>query len=140
VGSARRELLDHIIPLNEYHLRRLGRDYLAYYHQNRTHIGLKKATPTKGTTLNRKNSYYIGSSRRRTSSPLQLVRSSVIRAEWNRAHSHPKFGIGPLLSHINQPPSHRVNLSHLFDRRAWIGSTDWILMTYSCFSLNGDYR
>jgi hypothetical protein len=28
IGSARRELLDHIIPLNEYHLRRLGCDYL----------------------------------------------------------------------------------------------------------------
>jgi len=45
VGSARRELLDHIIPLNEYHLRRLGRDYLVYYHQDRTHIGLNKNTP-----------------------------------------------------------------------------------------------
>src|SRR6185437_4186291 len=47
VGSVRRELLDHIIPLNEFHLRRLGRDYLAYYHQDRTHIGLNKNTPTE---------------------------------------------------------------------------------------------
>jgi transposase InsO family protein len=47
VGSARRELLDHIIPLNEYHVRRLGRDYLAYYHQDRTHIGLNKNTPAE---------------------------------------------------------------------------------------------
>jgi hypothetical protein len=31
VGSIRRELLDHVIPLNEFHLRRLMRDYLAYY-------------------------------------------------------------------------------------------------------------
>jgi putative transposase len=45
VGSFRRELLDHIIPLNECHLRRLVRDYLAYYHDDRTHIGLNKATP-----------------------------------------------------------------------------------------------
>ncbi len=45
VGSARRELLDHIIPLNERHLRRLGRDYLGYYHDDRTHIGLNKGTP-----------------------------------------------------------------------------------------------
>jgi putative transposase len=45
VGSARRELLDHVIPLNEFLLRRLGRDYLAYYHQDRTHIGLNKNTP-----------------------------------------------------------------------------------------------
>lgn len=45
VGSCRRELLDHVIPLNERHLRRLGRDYLAYYHEDRTHIGLEKETP-----------------------------------------------------------------------------------------------
>lgn len=45
VGSARRELVDHVIPLNEHHLRRLGREYLAYYHQDRTHIGLAKTTP-----------------------------------------------------------------------------------------------
>jgi hypothetical protein len=25
-------MLDHVIPLNEYHLRRLGRAYIAYYH------------------------------------------------------------------------------------------------------------
>ncbi|HXF12166.1 MAG TPA: hypothetical protein VN517_03375 [Terriglobales bacterium] len=32
VGSVRRELLDQVIPLNEVHLKRLGREYLAYYH------------------------------------------------------------------------------------------------------------
>jgi len=36
VGSCRREMLDHVIPLNEQHLRRLGRDYLTYYHEDRT--------------------------------------------------------------------------------------------------------
>jgi hypothetical protein len=45
VGSIRRELMDHIIPLNEPHLRRLGREYLAYYHEDRTHITLDKSTP-----------------------------------------------------------------------------------------------
>ena len=45
VGSARREMLDHVIPLNESHLRRLGHEYLAYYHEDRTHLGLEKATP-----------------------------------------------------------------------------------------------
>ena len=33
IGSARREVLDYVIPLNQQHLRRLGRDYLAYYHE-----------------------------------------------------------------------------------------------------------
>ena len=45
VGSLRREMLDHVIPLNERHLRRLGREYVAYYHEDRTHIGLEKTTP-----------------------------------------------------------------------------------------------
>jgi len=40
-------MLDHVIPLNERHLRRLGLEYLAYYHDDRTHIGLNKATPTR---------------------------------------------------------------------------------------------
>ncbi len=47
VSSVRRELLDHIIPLNEFHLRRIGRDYLAYYHQDRPHIALNKNTPAQ---------------------------------------------------------------------------------------------
>jgi putative transposase len=53
VGSARREMLDHIIPLNEYHLRRLGRDYQACYHDDRTHIGLNKATPASRAVAHR---------------------------------------------------------------------------------------
>jgi transposase InsO family protein len=45
IGSARREIFDHVIPLNVRHLRRLGREYLAYYHHDRTHIGLDTTTP-----------------------------------------------------------------------------------------------
>jgi len=45
VGSCRRELLDHIIPLSEKHLRKLLRDYVEYYNRDRTHYGLEKETP-----------------------------------------------------------------------------------------------
>jgi putative transposase len=45
VGSIRREMLDHVIPLNERHLMRLSQNYLRYYHEDRTHIGLNKNTP-----------------------------------------------------------------------------------------------
>src|SRR5579863_9908378 len=45
VGSIHREVLDHVIPLNDQHLRRLGREYIAYYHADRTHLGLEKTTP-----------------------------------------------------------------------------------------------
>ena len=47
VGSCRRELLDHVIPLNERHLRRLIQDYVSYYHLDRTHDGLGKDTPNR---------------------------------------------------------------------------------------------
>ena len=46
VGSIRRELFDHVIPLNEGHLMRLSQNYLSYYHEDRTHIGLDKETPS----------------------------------------------------------------------------------------------
>ena len=46
IGSIRRECLDHIIILNERHLRRLLKEYLIYYHGHRTHLGLAKDTPT----------------------------------------------------------------------------------------------
>ena len=45
VGSCRRDLLDHVIVLHERHLKRLLREYLRYYHEDRTHLGLAKDTP-----------------------------------------------------------------------------------------------
>jgi transposase InsO family protein len=45
VGSCRRELLDHVIPLNERHLRRLVGDYVRYYHLDRTHDGSARTLP-----------------------------------------------------------------------------------------------
>ncbi len=49
MGSCRRELLDHVIVLNESHLKRLLTLYLAYYRRDRTHCGLDKDTPEKRT-------------------------------------------------------------------------------------------
>ncbi len=46
VESCRRDLLDHIIAVNEGHLKRLLTEYVRYYHEDRTHLGLRKGTPT----------------------------------------------------------------------------------------------
>jgi putative transposase len=46
IGSCRRELLDHLIVVNQAHLRRLIRDYVVYYHADRIHDSLKKDAPT----------------------------------------------------------------------------------------------
>ncbi len=45
VGSCRRDLLDHVIVLNERNLKRLMTEYVCYYHDDRTHLGLDKQTP-----------------------------------------------------------------------------------------------
>jgi len=58
VGSCRRDLLDHVIALDERHLKRLLSQYVSYYHEDRTHLGLDKQTPAgrarsleKGTVI-----------------------------------------------------------------------------------------
>ena len=45
IGSIRRECLDHVIVLNERHVRRILRSYFAYYNQARTHLALNKDAP-----------------------------------------------------------------------------------------------
>jgi hypothetical protein len=47
IGSCRREILDHIIPLNEQHLRCIMRDYVTYHEQDRLHDWLAKDAPNK---------------------------------------------------------------------------------------------
>jgi hypothetical protein len=43
--ECRGDLLDHVIVLNERHLKRLMNEYTRYYHEDRTHLGLEKQTP-----------------------------------------------------------------------------------------------
>jgi transposase InsO family protein len=54
VGSCRRDLLDHVIALNERHLKRLLAEYVRYYHEDRTHLGLGKQTPDRRTAQKRR--------------------------------------------------------------------------------------
>ena len=51
IESCRRDRFDHIIPLNELHLKRLLADYVGYYHDDRTHLGLEKGTLTAELVL-----------------------------------------------------------------------------------------
>jgi transposase InsO family protein len=45
IGSIRRECLDHVIILNEDHLRRILGAYFAYYHESRAHLSLDRNSP-----------------------------------------------------------------------------------------------
>ena len=45
IGSIRRECLDHVIIINERHLRRVLSSYFRYSHESRTHLSLDKDCP-----------------------------------------------------------------------------------------------
>lgn len=45
IGSIRRECLDHVVVLNERHLKRILSEYVDYYNGARTHLSLNKDAP-----------------------------------------------------------------------------------------------
>jgi putative transposase len=45
IGALRRDCLNHVIAINEDQLRRVIRSYIDYFHEDRTHLGLRKDTP-----------------------------------------------------------------------------------------------
>jgi putative transposase len=47
IGSIRRDCLDHLIVLGQGHLRNILSRYLAYYHEDRTHLVLERNTPNE---------------------------------------------------------------------------------------------
>lgn len=49
IESYRRDLSDHIMAVDEWHLKRLLSEYVCYYHEDRTHLGLGKGTPEHRT-------------------------------------------------------------------------------------------
>ena len=55
IGSCRRELLDHVIILNQYHLYRLLAEYIEYYHRDRTHYHLDKDPPVSRPVQTKKS-------------------------------------------------------------------------------------
>lgn len=45
IGSIRRDCLDHVGIFHERHLRRVLKEYIQYYNEHRTHLGLEKDCP-----------------------------------------------------------------------------------------------
>lgn len=45
IGSIRRDCLDHVIVLNDRHLKRILTSYFHYYHRWRTHLSLEMDSP-----------------------------------------------------------------------------------------------
>jgi hypothetical protein len=67
IGSIRHECLDHVIVLNERHLKRVLREYLAYYHGYRTHQSLEMDAPNRPSHL----------------SAIELQSAGYVRLGWN---------------------------------------------------------
>lgn len=53
IGSIRRECLDHVVVLNQPHLRKLLNSYFTYYHRSRTLLGLGKDAPEPRAIMRR---------------------------------------------------------------------------------------
>ncbi len=47
IGGCRRELFDHVVVRGESHAVRLAWAYIDYFHEDRTHLGLGKDTPSR---------------------------------------------------------------------------------------------
>ena len=63
LGSVRRECLDHVLVLGEAHLRRVLREYVAFFNQARPHQGLRQHIPSDAVA-----------------SPVHVERAGTVRA------------------------------------------------------------
>ena len=60
VLRSRRDLLDHVLALNERHLKRLLSDYVRYNHKDKTHLRLNKQTPLVRPMASEESSLHAG--------------------------------------------------------------------------------
>jgi hypothetical protein len=60
VRSVREECLDHILIVNENHLRRVLKDYAQYYNHARPHQGLGQSFPVSELTMNKEGPFIDG--------------------------------------------------------------------------------
>ena len=56
IGSIRRDCLNHVIVLNERHLKRILTSYFKYYNNDRTHCSLEKDTPDARPSTSKQSS------------------------------------------------------------------------------------
>ena len=89
IGTIRRELLDHVIVLNEGPLRRRLRNYFRYYHGSRTHLALDKDAPEPRAVESPAHGQVVALPRRRTST---TATSAARRRHRSSASTSPSEG------------------------------------------------
>jgi putative transposase len=83
IGSIRRECLDHVIVLNERHLRSVLRDYPDYYHRSRSHLGLGKDCPeTRAVEMPGIGPGFVKTGSGRTASSVLQTSCLIARPVW----------------------------------------------------------
>jgi transposase InsO family protein len=81
IGTVRRELLDYVIVLGEGHRRTLLEEFIGYYHEDRTHLGIAKelrvaATSRAGPPSRQRSSPCLASAASTVATPGATPRSS----------------------------------------------------------------
>jgi transposase InsO family protein len=51
-GSLRREMLDHVLVVDDHHLDRIGREYATFFNRARPHQGIGQRVPDGTRTTN----------------------------------------------------------------------------------------
>src|SRR5580704_1860860 len=69
----RREILDHVIALNEQHLRRLIRDYASYHEQERIHDSLDAGSASRRARARHGRDRDLNAAPGRTAPPLLVA-------------------------------------------------------------------
>jgi len=85
IGSIRRECLDHVVIVNEQHLRRVLREYVRYYSDARTHLASGKTRRRRGRLSHRKQAESSRSPRSAvctTATPAAQRRNRFTRADY----------------------------------------------------------
>ncbi|MCZ6839690.1 MAG: hypothetical protein O7G13_10485 [Alphaproteobacteria bacterium] len=77
IGSIRRECLDHLIVIDERHLRRRLASYFDYYHRSRTHLSLGNRSWSCRSSGRRRQSGGLDGTR-----PLQAPPSPRLHRDW----------------------------------------------------------
>ena len=80
IGGCRRELLDHVVVLDQRHLVRLVRAYTSYYHDDRCRLGLARIRPADGRSR-------LGPRNRPRSSPYRASADCNADTSGERPHS-----------------------------------------------------
>jgi len=70
IGTTRRECLDHVIPFNERHLRKILAEWVSHYNRGRPHASLGPGVPEPSVAVARSSGHRIAPGHRVATKPI----------------------------------------------------------------------